>query len=286
MNVYPHSLNYQYQNPYINELTMNMMKSNSYPNKMYQSNNSNSVSTDLRIVSLENRVETLEKMLKYVDEFIHLKEEEKNNDFQISNNESINILNSQVQNLQKKIDDSKIEEMGKKIEIINNTLGIQNISGINNNKRQNKNFNNFSSNLTFMKEKEKIINEKINEFNNIIKNNDLVIDGLIKEKLSSNNIQIENKLNNILNVIEDLNKITEENEYSINEIKENFRKIQQDNIDVIKEMSIQTEKYNQIDFLIEQISQLKEKYGKLLNIFDSNENEEDKFIKQYLSSKH
>jgi hypothetical protein len=262
---------------------MNM--DNLYSKKNYQNSN-NSVSTDLRIISLENRVETLEKMLKYLDEFIHLKEEEKNNDFQISNNESINILNSQVQNLQKKIDDSKIEEIGKKIEIINNTLGIQNISGINNNKRQNKNFNNFSSNLTFMKEKEKIINEKINEFNNIIKNNDLVIDGLIKEKLSSNNIQIENKLNNILNVIEDLNKITEENEYSINEIKENFRKIQQDNIDVIKEMSIQTEKYNQIDFLIEQISQLKEKYGKLLNIFESNENEEDKFIKQYLSSKH
>ena len=95
MNVYPQSLNYQYQNPYINELTMNIMKSNSYPNKMYQSNNSNSVSTDLRIVSLENRVETLEKMLKYVDEFIHLKEEEKNNEYQISNNESINILNNQ-----------------------------------------------------------------------------------------------------------------------------------------------------------------------------------------------
>ena len=273
----------QYDNPYLNEMRMNM--DNLYSKKNYQNCN-NSVSNDLRIISLENRVETLEKMLKYLDEFIHLKEEEKNNDFQISNNESINILNSQVQNLQKKIDDSKIEEMGKKIEIINNTLGIQNNSGINNNKRLNKNFNNFSYNVTFIKEKEKIINEKINEFNNIIKNNDLVIDGLIKEKLSSNNIQIENKLNNILNVIEDLNKITEENEYSINEIKENFRKIQQDNIDVIKEMSIQTEKYNQIDFLIEQISQLKEKYGKLLNIFDSNENEEDQFIKQYLSSKH
>ena len=273
----------QYDNPYLNEMRMNM--DNLYSKNNYQNSN-NSVSNDLRIISLENRVETLEKMLKYLDEFIHLKEEEKNNDFQISNNESINILNSQVQNLQKKIDDSKIEEMGKKIEIINNTLGIQNNSGINNNKRLNKNFNNFSYNVTFIKEKEKIINEKINEFNNIIKNNDLVIDGLIKEKLSSNNIQIENKLNNILNVIEDLNKIVEENEYSINEIKENFRKIQQDNIDVIKEMSIQTEKYNQIDFLIEQISQLKEKYGKLLNIFDSNENEEDKFIKQYLSSKH
>ena len=284
MNFSNKNFTYQrYDNPYLNEMRMNM--DNLYSKKNYQNSN-NSVSTDLRIISLENRVETLEKMLKYLDEFIHLKEEEKNNDFQISNNESINILNSQVQNLQKKIDDSKIEEMGKKIEIINNTLGIQNISGINNNKRQNKNFNNFSSNLTFMKEKEKIINEKINEFNNIIKNNDLVIDGLIKEKLSSNNIQIENKLNNILNVFEDLNKITEENEYSINEIKENFRKIQQDNIDVIKEMSIQTEKYNQIDFLIEQISQLKEKYGKLLNIFESNENEEDKFIKQYLSSKH
>ena len=75
-----------------------------------------------------------------------------------------------------------------------------------------------------------------------------MIDQIIKEKLNSINIQTQNKINEILNVIQDINKITEENEFAINELKEHFRKIHQENIDVIKEMIIQTEKLKQIDY--------------------------------------
>ena len=301
MNFSPQTSSYQYQNPYTNEMTMNMMNSN--PNKKMK-NPTHTVSQDLRIVSLENRVETMEKMLKYLDEetmekmlkyldeFIHLKEEEKNNEFQITNNESINILNNQVQNLQMRLDNSQIDEIPKQIEIINNKLGIQNSNFSFNKKRDNireilnqNNYNKYSQNIELMQNKGNFLNEKIQEIDNLLRKNDTMIEQIIKEKLNSINIQNENKINEILNVVQDINKITEENEFAINELKDNFRKIQQENIDVIKEMSIQTEKLKQIDYVIEQIGQMKEKYGRLISIFDDNQKEEDKFIEQYLGPK-
>ena len=289
MNFSPQTSSYQYQNPYTNEMTMNIMNSNS--NKKIK-NPTHTVSEDLRIVSLENRVETMEKMLKYLDEFIHLKEEEKNNEFQITNNESINILNNQVQNLQMRFDNSQIDEIPKQIEIINNKLGIQNSNFSFNKKRDNirdilnqNNYNKYSQNIELMQNRGNFLNEKIQEVDGLLRKNDTMIDQIIKEKLNSINIQTQNKINEILNVIQDINKITEENEFAINELKEHFRKIQQENIDVIKEMSIQTEKLKQIDYAIEQIGQMKEKYGKLISIFDDNQKEEDKFIEQYLGPK-
>ena len=289
MNFSPQTSSYQYQNPYTNEMTMNIMNSNS--NKKIK-NPTHTVSEDLRIVSLENRVETMEKMLKYLDEFIHLKEEEKNNEFQITNNESINILNNQIQNLQMRFDNSQIDEIPKQIEIINNKLGIQNSNFSFNKKRDNirdilnqNNYNKYSQNIELMQNRGNFLNEKIQEVDGLLRKNDTMIDQIIKEKLYSINIQTQNKINEILNVIQDINKITEENEFAINELKEHFRKIQQENIDVIKEMSIQTEKLKQIDYAIEQIGQMKEKYGKLISIFDDNQKEEDKFIEQYLGPK-
>ena len=289
MNFSPQTSSYQYQNPYTNEMTMNIMNSNS--NKKIK-NPTHTVSEDLRIVSLENRVETMEKMLKYLDEFIHLKEEEKNNEFQITNNESINILNNQVQNLQMRFDNSQIDEIPKQIEIINNKLGIQNSNFSFNKKRDNirdilnqNNYNKYSQNIELMQNRGNLLNEKIQEVDGLLRKNDTMIDQIIKEKLNSINIQTQNKINEILNVIQDINKITEDNEFAINELKDNFRKIQQENIDVIKEMSIQTEKLKQIDYAIEQIGQMKEKYGKLISIFDDNQKEEDKFIEQYLGPK-
>ena len=289
MNFSPQTSSYQYQNPYTNEMTMNIMNSNS--NKKIK-NPTHTVSEDLRIVSLENRVETMEKMLKYLDEFIHLKEEEKNNEFQITNNESINILNNQIQNLQMRFDNSQIDEIPKQIEIINNKLGIQNSNFSFNKKRDNirdilnqNNYNKYSQNIELMQNRGNFLNEKIQEVDGLLRKNDTMIEQIIKEKLYSINIQTQNKINEILNVIQDINKITEENEFAINELKEHFRKIQQENIDVIKEMSIQTEKLKQIDYAIEQIGQMKEKYGKLISIFDDNQKEEDKFIEQYLGPK-
>ena len=183
--------------------------------------------------------------------------------------------------------------MEKQISIINNKLGIQNSNfSFNQIKESNilkdsyqNDFNKYSPNLNMLKEKENILNEKIQEIEDLINKNDLMIDELIKDKLNSINVQTENKINEILNVIQDINKITEENEFSINDLKNNFRKIQEENIDVIKQISIQSEKLKQIDFLIEEITQIKEKYSKLISIFDDNQKEEDKFIEQYLSSR-
>ena len=54
MNFSNKNFTYQrYDNPYLNEMRMNM--DNLYSKKNYQNSN-NSVSTDLRIISLENRV--------------------------------------------------------------------------------------------------------------------------------------------------------------------------------------------------------------------------------------
>ena len=82
----------------------------------------------------------------------------------------------------------------------------------------------------------------------MLRKNDTTTDQKTKEKSNSINIQTQNERNEILNVIQDINKITEENEFAINELKEHFRKIHQENIDVIKEMIIQTEKLKQIDY--------------------------------------
>ena len=131
-----------------------------------------------------------------------------------------------------------------------------------------------------MQNRGNLLNEKIQEVDGLLRKNDTMTDQKIKEKLNSINIQTQNKINEILNVIQDINKITEDNEFAINELKDNFRKIQQENIDVIKEMSIQTEKLKQIDYTIEQLGIMKEKYGKLISIFDDNQKEEDKFIEQ------
>ena len=49
------------------------------------------------------------------------------------------------------------------------------------------------------------------------------------EKIYSNN-----KINEILHLIEEINKIAEDNEFNINEQNENIRKIQNDNLTLIK----------------------------------------------------
>ena len=67
-------------------------------------------------------------------------------------------------------------------------------------------------------------------------------------------------------------------------MKENFRQIQNDNINIIKQVSIHSEKLKTIDFIISQISDLKEKLNYLISIFSNNEIEEEKFSDLYLTN--
>ena len=64
-----------------------------------------------------------------------------------------------------------------------------------------------------------------------------------------------------------MNKFTEDHEFAITELRETVRGIQNENVDVIKVVSVQTEKIKQVDFVIDQITELKEKMSKLVTIF-------------------
>ena len=242
------------------------------------SNNKNKISTELRISNLENRVNTLEKMLKFYEQMLKLREEERETNIILSNNETFSIINSKIESLENKIENiqkennSKLNELNLILESINQRIENQNDEEIKINYR----------NITDNNENKNMDKNKI-ELNKVFTNNE-IIEEIIEDKINSINIHTENKLEEVLNVIQDINKITEENEFSINEMKENFRQLQNDNIDIIKQVSIHSEKLKTLDFLISQISELKEKFNSLISIFSENEIEEGKFSDFYFSN--
>ena len=242
------------------------------------SNNKNKISTELRISNLENRVNTLEKMLKFYEQMLKLREEERETNIILSNNETFSIINSKIEILENKIDNiqkgnnSKLNELNLILESINQRIENQNDEEIKINYR----------NITDNNEKKNF--DKNKDDSNKLFTNNKIIEEIIEDKINSINIHTENKLEEVLNVIQDINKITEDNEFTINEMKENFRQLQNDNIDIIKQVSIHSEKLKTLSFLISQISELKEKLNSLISIFSENEIEEGKFSDFYFSN--
>jgi len=239
-------------------------------------------STTMRISVLEDRTKSLEKMLRLFEERINIKEEEKMNDIKTieSNNIIISKLNKKIKNLEKKLDEITIqkqkseEENERTINSLNERIkNLEEIIKMNNKTEENNNINtddiNKKMNLTHDDENANLI---LNDFNE-----------LIEEKIYNASVDNENKINELLNLIHDLNKILEENENKINYLTDNFNKFQNDNINIIQMMSIHDEKINNIDFLYEEIHKLKNEIHNLASSFDDN-NEEDKFTKQFLSS--
>ena len=243
-------------------------------------------STTMRISVLEDRTKSLEKMLRLFEERLNLKEDEKLNE--IKNIEStstiINKLNKKIKYLEKQIKDfitqkqisdedneKKISELKSRILFLENQIKNNQITNINDSNEKEISMNEKGSNII------------LNDFNEIIKNNNLQIDEYIQEKIFNSNIDNENKINELLNLIHDINKIVEENENKINLINSNFNKFQNDNVNIIQMLSIQEEKINNIDFIYEEIKKLKMKLNDLASSFDD-KNEEDKFTKQFLNS--
>ena len=75
--------------------------------KLY-TNDNNLISNQMRMSNIESRLTTMEKMMKYFDEFIHLKEEEKINNLnslELSSNipTNVNELINKINNLEKKL---------------------------------------------------------------------------------------------------------------------------------------------------------------------------------------
>lgn len=258
------NLNYNhYQRPQTyDELTIS---NDGYPNVQH----GNGLSNELRISSLECRIETLEKMVKFYDNLIHLKHEERKNEFNITCNETMSVFNSRIEQIEKKIEQLHLnqeqiyQELMSKIDFIEKSLQSESRA-----EKEKQNENDNKSDLT--------------KLDSLMYKNELLVNNLVDDKISMLNSQNEKRINDILTIIQDLNKISDENEYEINELKESVRNIQTENVDVIKVVSVHTEKTKQIDFIVEQISELKEKFTKLMIIFGDNQKEEEDFLQNYL----
>ena len=252
-------------------------------------NENNLISSQMRMSNIESRLLTMEKMMKYFDEFIHLKEEEKLNNLtslELSSNmpANVNELVMKINNLEKKLDliqkqkqqsdlENKkiIQNLNNKIEFLESIINSSNYSQNYINKKipeENDINNNQLNNFTLNAEKEpKNLEEKNLEIGEIIKNR--------LDEIYSNN-----KINEILKLIEEINKIAEDNEFTINEHNENIRKIQNDNLTLIKVVAIHSEKINSIDYLLNEVTNLKNKYFKLLSFANTSNEENDEKISQ------
>ena len=235
-------------------------------------------STSMRISVLEDRTKSLEKMLRLFEERLNLKEEEKANDLKNiqSNSNLINKLNKKIKYLEKQLTEFTAQkqisdqENEKKIEKLNERIQFLETQ-IKNGQKANNDMNEKSSNII------------MNDFNELIKSNNLQIDEFIQEKIYNANVDNENKINELLNLIQEINKIVEDNENKINLLSTNFNKFQNDNVNVIQMLSIQDEKINSIDFVNEEIKKLKLKFNEIASFFED-KNEEDKFAKEFLNS--
>ena len=240
-------------------------------------NSSNLISTQMRMSNIESRLTTMEKMMKYFDEFIHLKEEEKMNNLnslELSSNIPVNELILKINNLEKKLDlmqkqkqqsdienEKIIKNLNDKIEFLEKLINTNNLSQnlINKNITQENNIynNNEEDNFTL----------NANNDNKILDKKNLEIEEIIKNKLDE--IYSNNKIKEILKLIEDINKVAEDNEFNINEQNENIRKIQNDNLTLIKVVAIHSEKINSIDYILNELTNLKNKYFKIVNSSDN-----------------
>ena len=168
--------NFQFQYQNISE--NNEIKTNKYNIIDFNKNLNLKEDNKYRINILEDRISSLEKMLHYLDEFIHLKEEEKNNDFQ--NNLMIDQLNVKIDLLEKEIKilhQEKIENQKTIVEMNNKILNLE--RQINNN-----NYNNMQDIIFSMSNKERKLNMLIDEFQDMNKNSDLIINNKLTEKIN------------------------------------------------------------------------------------------------------
>ena len=221
------------------------------------------INDKFRLNNLENRISSLEKMLQYLDEFIHLKEEEKNNTNQ--NNLIVDKLNIKIDMLQKEIKvlNKENNENQQTIRELNNKI-ISLERQINN-----YNYNNMQDLIFSLSNKEKKLNMLINDFQDISKNTDLLINNKLTAKINEFNIFNENRIGELLSLIQNINQIIGQNELKITKINENIENIQKDNLNLIKIVSFQEQKFNNFELINNEINSIKEKIRILIDDYNN-----------------
>ena len=248
------------------ELKNKMNKYNLY--ELSNPVDSYNVSSELRLVNMERRLEKNEKLLAYFEEMLRLKEDEKNNDIQIEKN-IIKDLTKRVNNLEDNI-----------------TIIL-------------KKFNEFSDIFTTKIEKiEKLYKQskdgrdkisefyatKLSELEGMLKKNEIIIDNKIEQSYIEFEKNIDMKMEEMLSLINDVTKISEGNEFQNIENKDTIRMIQSDHIDFIKIVGILKEKTDSLDYVYKEITDLKQKYQNMLIMVGEQVQEDDKVINIYISS--
>ena len=225
--------------------------------------NENSTNNIYRMNNLENRISSLEKMLQYLDEFIHLKEEEKDNVSQ--SNLMINQLNIKIKLLEKEIrilHKEKEENKETISELSNKIISLE--KQINN-----YNYNNMQDIIFSLSNKEKKLNMLMDDFQNLSKNTEMIINNKLTEKINEFNIFNENKIGELLELIQSINKIMEQNDFKMIKFNENLQNIQKDNLNLVKIISIQEQKFNNFDLINNEINSIKEKIRILIEDYNN-----------------
>ena len=230
------SLNYLYEsNQKCKKRNSNLInRSNSYRE---MNSNENNPYNNYRMNNIENRISSLEKMLQYLDEFIHLKEEEKDNLSQ--SNLMINQLNI------------KIKLLEKEIRILHKE------------KEENKDI------IFSLSNKEKKLNMLMDDFQNMSKNADLIINNKLTEKINEFNIFNENRIGELLELIQSINKVIEQNNFKMTKFNETLQNIQKDNLNLVKIISVQEQKFNSFDLINNEINGMKEKIRILIDDYNN-----------------
>ena len=225
--------------------------------------NENSTNNIYRMNNLENRISSLEKMLQYLDEFIHLKEEEKDNVSQ--SNLMINQLNIKIKLLEKEIRilHKEKEENKETISELNNKI-------FNLEKQiNNYNYNNMQDIIFSLSNKEKKLNMLMDDFQNMSKNADLIINNKLTEKINEFNIFNENRIGELLELIQSINKVIEQNNFKMTKFNETLQNIQKDNLNLVKIISVQEQKFNSFDLINNEINGMKEKIRILIDDYNN-----------------
>lgn len=263
--------NYKSDYNIINEHQENIFRNNIYnnPNKnLNEKEKENSVnypiSAEIRISNLEKRIENIEKILHFYDELFRLKNEEKVNE--------------------ERIDKNKLTEISKKLNFLEENYKFANMK-FKDNFNVDKKMENLEKKLTKFLENKNSISEyyatKLSEFEDIYKKTQSFLENKLDERLISMQNNYDGKLEDVVNLINEFTKQLDKNEFSLVENREGIRNIQMDHIDFLKIVTILKEKADSMDYLMDQITDLKFKYNKILNIYgiQGNSQEEDQIVK-------
>jgi len=247
-------------------------KENNFNFNKNENKNENSsnfpISQEIRISNLEKRLESIEKILHFYDEMFRLKNEERLNE--------------------ERIDKNKLLEISKKINSIEENYKFNNFKFKENNEFDKK-IENLEKKLKKFQEKNNSIGEyyaeKLSEFEEIYKKTEVFLDTKVEDKIISLQKNYDNKLEDIVNLINEFTIQLDKNEFNLVENREGIRNIQIDHMDFLEIITILKEKANSMDYVMDQITDLKFKYNKVLNNYGIRNNnnitnqEEDQIVK-------